>query len=56
MGQMHHMPQEYFQEFDPEKFAEQIKAQAAAEAAEAAENEAGESATGEAQDGQNTDD
>lgn len=50
MGQMQHMDKEYFQEFDPEKFAEQIKAQAAAE------TEAGESATDEGRDGQNTDD
>lgn len=31
MGQMQHMDKEYFQEFDPEKFAAQIKAQAAEE-------------------------
>ena len=59
MGQMQHMDKEYFQDFDPEKFAEQIKAQAAAEAAEAAqdaETEAGESSTDEGRDGQKTDD
>ncbi len=39
MGQMQHMDKEYFQDFDPEKFAEQIKAQAAEDAKSAEEPE-----------------
>lgn len=39
MGQEHHMGPEYFLEFDPERFAEQIKQEAAAQKAEA-ENDA----------------
>lgn len=34
MGMQFKMSQEYFEDFDPEKFAEMIKAKAAAEQAE----------------------
>lgn len=46
MGMEFKMSQEYFNEFDPEKFANQIKEQAAADkAARDASKEAGETGT-----------
>ncbi|QGU05070.1 hypothetical protein [Corynebacterium comes] len=41
MGMEFKMSQEYFEDFDPEKFAAQIKARAAEEAAEQAAEEDG---------------